>query len=77
MRRSHGEAVSGAAQVIKELPNRSLTQLLSGNLDFVRRNVGFVRNFGVLSGSYFGAIGYKHISAILEAREGFVSMLSL
>lgn len=47
MRRSHGEAVSGAAQVIKELPTRSLTQLLSGNLDFVRRNVGFVRIFGV------------------------------
>lgn len=47
MRRSHGEAVSGAAQVMKELPTRSLPQLLSGNLDFVRRNVGFVRNFGV------------------------------
>lgn len=33
--------------------------------------------FRRMSGFYFGAISYKHINEILEAREGFVSMLSL
>ena len=73
MRRSHGEAVSGAAQVIKR--SCLLAHSLNSSVEIwisVRRNVGFVRNFGVcLDPTYFGAISYKfHIGEILEAREG-------